>query len=56
MKNERDVKLLPAIEQTISDLHQQQEVTKTDQLVSLITEIIVSTTLNEYYETSDKIP
>jgi len=45
----------PQIDQTISELQEQREREKEEKFVDLIIEIIVSATLKEYYEKSDKI-
>jgi len=44
------------IEHSIAKIDEEIEREKEEKLVNLIIEIVVSSTLKEYYETSDKIP
>ena len=44
------------IDKAISEIQEQTEREKEEKFVNLISEIIVSATLREYYEKSDKIP
>ena len=44
------------IDRAISEIQEQTEREKEEKFVNLISEIIVSATLREYYEKSDKIP
>lgn len=46
----------PEIDRAISEIQEQTEREKEEKFVNLISEIIVSATLREYYEKSDKIP
>lgn len=46
----------PEIDKTILEINEQREREKEEKFVDLIIEIIVSATLREYYEKSDKIP
>ena len=43
------------LEKTILEINEQREREKEEKLIILITEIIVSATLKEYYEKSNKI-
>ena len=56
MKNEHEEKNTPEIEERIALINEQREQEKEEKLVNLIIEIIVSSTLRDYYEKSDKIP
>lgn len=56
MKNEHEKKNTPEIEERIALINEQIEQEKEEKLVNLIIEIIVSSTLREHYEKSDKIP
>jgi len=56
MKNEHEEKNTPEIEERIALINEQREQEKEEKFVDLIIEIIVSATLREYYEKSDKIP
>ena len=46
----------PEIDKAISEIQERTEREKEEKFVNLISEIIVSATLREYYEKSDKIP
>lgn len=46
----------PEIDKTILEINDQRKREKEEKFVDLIIEIIVSATLREYYEKSDKIP
>jgi hypothetical protein len=46
----------PEIDKNILEIQEQREREKEEKFVNLISEIIVSATLREYYEKSDKIP
>lgn len=43
------------LEKTIQEIEEQRELEKEEKLIILITEIIVSATLKEYYEKSNQI-
>ncbi|MEF9478827.1 hypothetical protein OWR28_14890 [Chryseobacterium sp. 1B4] len=44
------------LDQKIEELKEEREIEKEDKLEKLIIQIIVSSTLKEYYEKSNKIP
>lgn len=46
----------PEIDKTILEINEQREREKEEKFINLIIEIIVSATLREYYEKSNKIP
>jgi len=46
----------PDVDQKITSINKEAEQQKEEKLVNLIVEIIVSSTLKEYYEKSNKIP
>ena len=46
----------PEIDKAILEINEQREREKEEKFVDLIIEIIVSATLREYYEKSNKIP
>lgn len=56
MENSEKNKETPEIDKTILEINDQKECEKEEKFVDLIIEIIVSATLREYYEKSDKIP
>jgi len=56
MENSRINKETSEIDKTILEINEQREREKEKKFVDLIIEIIVSATLSEYYEKSDKIP
>jgi len=56
MENSENKKETPEIDKTILEINEQREREKEEKFVDLIIEIIVSATLREYYEKSDKIP
>jgi len=56
MENSEKNKETPKIDKTILEINEQREREKEEKFVDLIIEIIVSATLREYYEKSDKIP
>ncbi|MGO1242721.1 MAG: hypothetical protein ACTJHT_13205 [Sphingobacterium sp.] len=56
MENSDRNKETPEIDKTILEINVQREREKEEKFVNLIIEIIVSATLREYYEKSDKIP
>lgn len=56
MENSEKKKETPEIDKTILEINKQREREKEEKFVNLIIEIIVSATLREYYEKSNKIP
>lgn len=56
MDNCKEKTIAPEIEKNIAELKVQAEREKEEKLVNLIIDIIVSSTLREYYEASDTIP
>jgi hypothetical protein len=56
MGNSENKKGTPEIDKAILEINEQREREKEEKFVDLIIEIIVSATLREYYEKSDKIP
>ncbi|OXB10236.1 hypothetical protein B0A81_04320 [Flavobacterium plurextorum] len=56
MKKKEKKQGTPEIDKTILEINEQREREKEEKFVDLIIEIIVSATLREYYEKSDKIP
>lgn len=55
MENSENKKETPEIDKSILEINEQREREKEEKFVNLIIEIIVSATLREYYEKSDKI-
>lgn len=55
MKKEEQNEKTPDIDKTIFEINEQMEREKEERFVNLIVEIIVSATLKEYYEKSNKI-
>lgn len=56
MENNENKNETSTIDKNILEFNEQQEIEKEEKLLDLIIEIIVSSTLKEYYETSNKIP
>ncbi|MDV4070114.1 hypothetical protein CMT45_00070 [Elizabethkingia anophelis] len=56
MENNENKNETSKIDKNILEFNEQQEIEKEERLLDLIIEIIVSSTLKEYYETSNKIP
>ncbi|MBS0027281.1 hypothetical protein ACTJJ0_12510 [Chitinophaga sp. 22321] len=59
MENEKEEGRIPSInniDDSITKINDEWEQEKEEKLVNLIIQIVVSTTLKEYYETSNKIP
>jgi hypothetical protein len=55
MKKQEEKKKFCELETTILEINEQREREKEEKLIILITEIIVSATLKQYYEKSNKI-
>lgn len=55
MENNENKNETSTIDKNILEFNEQQEIEKEERLLDLIIEIIVSSTLKEYYETSNKI-
>lgn len=55
-KNEQDWTPENEVDKKIKELKEQVEQEKEDKLEKLIIQMIVTSTLKEYYEKSDKIP
>lgn len=56
MAKENDREKTSELENTISAIEERTEQEKEEKIIDLIIKIIVSSTLKEYYETSNKIP
>lgn len=55
MKEQEERMKSSELEATIQEINEQREREKEEKLINLITEIIVSATLKEYYEKSNKV-
>lgn len=55
MKEQEERMKSSELEATIQEINEQREREKEEKLIILITEIIVSATLKEYYEKSNKV-
>lgn len=56
MESENRENSIPDVDQSITSINKEAAQQKEEKLVNLIVEIIVSSTLKEYYEKSNKIP
>lgn len=56
MENRKENEETPEIDGAIAKIQEQREREKEEKFINLIIEMIVSITLREYYEKSDRIP